>query len=326
MNKMIYALAINQIPRLSSRQKLALLQTHGDKEHLLKLNKGYLTAAFHWKQGPLDMSSLLMEAERQWNFCLKDHIHVELMESDHYPEILTHIYDPPFLLFTRGRRLEQDFSGAAIVGTRRPTGNAVAQAFQVGLDLALRECPVVSGLALGVDGAAHRGALAGWGWTLGVLACGVDLVYPAEHRRLAWEMLETGGSLISEYAPGTKPRRYFYPQRNRIISGLSMVSVVIQAPQRSGALITADFALQEGRDLLIGSSGMNSQGSKNLAEQGAPVIQRGRELLTLLGVDTELRPGSKMKKMQNHKEMHKRIEQELDGSVISFGGEQYYAL
>jgi len=321
--KILKALCINRIPRLNSKNKRILLEKCSSSDNLLNLRAHTLRRVFAWRGEELDMQELLDDARRDLDKCLKSNMDVLVLGDEDYPELLSHIYDPPFMLFCRGRKLEKDFSGVALVGTRKPTGEALTQAFQMGLDLALRECPVVSGLALGIDGAAHRGALAGWGWTVGVLACGVDCIYPAEHRRLAWEMLETGGTIISEYTPGSSPRKYRYPQRNRLISGLSTVSVVVQAPARSGALITADFALQEGRDLLVGSAGLHSDGSSALAEQGAPVISRGRELVQLLGIETEEMPGIKLNSPRQHREVIHRLEGELLGKIINYGGTQY---
>lgn len=321
--EILKALCINRIPRLGSKDKQILLNKCSSTSSLMKISSPMLHQVFAWRGEGLNMQELLDNAKRDLEKCLKNNIDVLILGDEDYPELLSHIYDPPFMLFCRGRKLEKDFSGVALVGTRKPTGEAITQAFQMGLDLALRECPVVSGLALGIDGAAHRGALAGWGWTVGVLACGVDYIYPAEHRRLAWEMLETGGTIISEYTPGSAPRKYRYPQRNRLISGLSTVSVVVQAPARSGALITADFALQEGRELLVGSAGLHSDGSSALAEQGAPVISRGRELVQLLGIETEEMPGKKLAKPRQHREIIHRLEGELLGQVIHYGGTQY---
>lgn len=321
--KLLMALSINRIPRMKSKDKLRLLNKCTDINTLAKISSRTLNKAFGWRGEGLKIEQIMEEAERDLEKCRKNSIDILFMGDEDYPELLSHIYDPPFLLFCRGRKLERDFSGVALVGTRKPTGEAITQAFQMGLDLALRECPVVSGLALGIDGAAHRGALAGWGWTVGVLACGVDYIYPAEHRRLAWEMLETGGTIISEYPPGSAPRKYRYPQRNRLISGLSSVSVVVQAPARSGALITADFALQEGRDLLVGSAGLHSEGSGALAEQGAPVISRGRELVQLLGIETEEMAGMRLENPRSHRDVINRLEGELLGQIIHYGGAQY---
>lgn len=325
-NREYLSLVIEQIPRMKTRDKGKLLSRVQDLTELRSLKVSDLQKLYHWTGTTLDWGQWADQAKRHWEYCRHNQIQMLYLGSPDYPELLSHIYDPPFMLFVRGRQLERDFSAVALVGTRKPSGDALAQAFQVALDLALRECPVISGLARGIDGAAHQGAMAGWGWTLGVLASGVDRVYPKEHRTLAWEMLEGGGSLVSEYLPGTEPSKYRYPQRNRIISGLSPLSVVIQAPVKSGALITADFALQEGRDLCVGSSGINAPGTNLLAQQGASVITRGRELLDILGVDTPEEPGMIYPKPEDHRELTRQLDLELRGKVLPFQGEYYHGL
>jgi DNA processing protein len=171
-----------------------------------------------------------------------------------FPARLGEIYDPPFGLFLRG-----DVDGAlasaaegpcvAVVGSRRPTAAGLAFARDLARELAERGASVVSGLALGVDGAAHEGALAGGGVTLAVLGSGVDVVHPRRHRDLA-RRIAARGLLVSEYWPGTPPAPWRFPARNRLIAGVSQAVVVVEAGRRSGALITADFALEAGRPVL----------------------------------------------------------------------------
>jgi DNA processing protein len=170
---------------------------------------------------------------------------------------------------------------------------------------------VISGLALGIDAIAHRGALDGArdlkarnsdsstsifssgyaGCTVAVLGSSVDEVYPASNRELARRILKAGGSLLSEYDPGTTPRKSYYPQRNRIISGLARATVIVEAPEHSGALITGKFALEQGRDLYVASSGVSSsigKGTRSLAVEGCPVVSSAAEILSDWGIDTSL--------------------------------------
>jgi DNA processing protein len=147
--------------------------------------------------------------------------------------------------------------------------------------------PVVSGLALGIDALAHRGNLDGGAPTVAVLGSGLDWVYPVSNRALARRIVESGGVLLSEYPPDTKPFRWNFPARNRIISGLARGVLIVEAPKRSGALITAQFALDQGRDLLVASAGCSSPlgvGTKKLAEDGALVINRGTEIFEEWGM------------------------------------------
>ncbi len=201
-------------------------------------------------------------------------------DGEGYPPLLREIYDPPFLLFGRGvERLRA--VPVAVVGTRYPTGKAHRACFELSRYLSSKGVCVVSGLARGIDATAHAGALAGGGQTAAVLGNGIDTVYPAENRRLAQKIVESGGVILSEFPPGTEVRKYRFPQRNRIISGISPLSIVVQAPERSGALITADQALEQGRDVVVLSAGLEDvygDGTVRLAEQGAPVWEEPQDI------------------------------------------------
>ena len=191
-----------------------------------------------------------------------------------YPPLLREIPDAPTVLFYRGRPSDPEKPLAAVVGTREPSAAGAKSAFDFGR--AFGECgiPVVSGLARGIDSLAHRGNLEAHGPTVAVLASGLDGVYPACNRPLAHRILSAGGLLLSEYPPGEPPRKWYFPARNRIIAGLARATVVIEAPVGSGALITADFAMDQGRDLWISRTGVESprgEGSRRLAAEGAAV-------------------------------------------------------
>lgn len=198
------------------------------------------------------------------------------ISSPEYPALLREIYNPPFLLYCRGSLPLSAERNAAIVGTRRPSGRAKEVSYRLAFELALNNCLIISGLALGVDSAAHRGCLDAGGRTLAVLGCGIDSIYPLSNKGLAARILENEGCLISEYPPGTAPLPYNFPKRNRIISGLSQALVMVQAPEKSGALISVDFALQQGRDVMVhaqGLSGVAGAGGRRLEREGAPLIQ-----------------------------------------------------
>ncbi|MEO6198258.1 MAG: DNA-processing protein DprA [Dehalococcoidia bacterium] len=165
-----------------------------------------------------------------------------------YPELLKAIDDSPPVLYVRGEILPADGLSVAVVGTRKPTPYGRQVAEEMSHQLAVSGVTVVSGLARGVDGIAHRAALAAGGRTLAVMACGLDMVYPPEHARLATEIIENG-AVISEQPLGAQPRGDFFPRRNRILSGLSLGTLVIEGDQKSGALITADCANDQGRDV-----------------------------------------------------------------------------
>jgi DNA processing protein len=202
-----------------------------------------------------------------------------------YPVSLTTIADPPPLLWVRGAIDALSARAVAIVGSRAASPYALAVADRLAADLAARGVVIVSGLARGVDSAAHRGALTA-GMTIAVLGSGVDVMYPPEHATLASE-IEQHGAIVSELVPGTPPLRWCFPLRNRIISGLSRAVVVIEAGERSGSLITARCALEQGRDVLAvpGNvlSGRN-RGAHALLRDGATIVESADDILEELQI------------------------------------------
>jgi DNA processing protein len=210
--------------------------------------------------------------------------------DDTYPPNLRHIADPPPVLFVRGSIREQDENAVALVGTRRATAYGRAVAERLAADLARAGVTVVSGLAKGVDTAAHRSAVDAGGRTLAVLGNGLDQVYPPENSNLAQRIVDRqAGALVSEFAPGVPPDAINFPRRNRVIAGLSRATVIIEAGPRSGALITADFALEQGRDVLaVPGSIMSamSAGSNDLLKQGAIPVTSASDILNALNPDS----------------------------------------
>ena len=206
--------------------------------------------------------------------------------SRSYPAALAAIADPPFVLWTRGAAAALERPAVAMVGSRAASAYGLAVAGRLAADLVARGIVVVSGLARGVDSAAHRGALTGGGVTIAVLGSGVDVIYPAEHASLARDIAATG-LVMSELVPGTPPLKPFFPLRNRIISGLSRAVVVIEAGEKSGSLITARSALDQGRDVLAvpGNvlSGRN-RGAHALLRDGAKIVEDADDILEELGM------------------------------------------
>jgi len=204
-----------------------------------------------------------------------------------YPQNLLEVYDPPPVIFLRGHLKPTDNLAISVVGSRKssPYGQAVAE--KLAKDLSAVGVTVVSGMARGIDTAAHKGALAGGGRTLAVLGCGLDVVYPRENHRLMGEIANRG-AVISEFPPGTPPDAWRFPVRNRIISGLSQGTVVVEAAERSGALITADFALEQGRDVMaVPGNVVNplSRGPHRLIKQGARLVEGAGDILDELGLE-----------------------------------------
>jgi len=199
-----------------------------------------------------------------------------------YPLQLRMIYRCPFGLYARGRLPDPERPMVAVVGTRIPTGRGLSAAYSLAADLSAHGICVVSGLARGIDAAAHRGALKGNGGTVAVLPAGIEGVYPQSNRGLAASILDRGGALLTEYPPFSEMRKYRFPERNRIIAGLARSCVVIEAPDRSGALITADHALTEGRDVFVHAGCLGSSrdsGALALASQGAGIVNNAEDIL-----------------------------------------------
>jgi len=205
-----------------------------------------------------------------------------------YPLALATVADPPLVLGTRGVREALSGPAVAIVGARAASPYALAVAEQLARDLAARGITVVSGLARGVDSAAHRGAVAAGGVTIAVLGSGVDVIYPPEHASLA-DQINARGAVVSELVPGTAPAQFFFPMRNRIISGLSRAVVVIEAGEKSGSLITARCALEQGRDVLaVPGNVLNgrNRGAHGLLRDGAKIVESADDILEELGMSS----------------------------------------
>jgi DNA processing protein len=189
-------------------------------------------------------------------------------------------------LWIRGSRAALDAPAVAIVGSRAGSPYALAVAEHLAGDLAARGIAVISGLARGVDSAAHRGAVGRGGITVAVLGCGSDIVYPTEHERLAARIVETG-AIVSELVPGTPPKRQFFPRRNRIISGLARAVVIVEAGEKSGSLITARCALEQGREVLaVPGSILNTRnrGGHALIRDGAKITETADDILEELNL------------------------------------------
>jgi DNA processing protein len=204
-----------------------------------------------------------------------------------YPAPLAAIIDPPPVIWMRGCRAALARPAVAIVGSRAGSPYALAVAEQLATDLALRGVVVVSGLARGVDSAAHRGALTAGGATIGVLGSGADVIYPAEHRPLV-DQMTLAGAILSEFVPGTPPQPVFFPRRNRVISGLSRAVVVIEAGEKSGSLITARAALEQGREVLAVPGNVltgRNRGGHALLRDGAKIVESADDILEDLGLD-----------------------------------------
>jgi DNA processing protein len=213
---------------------------------------------------------------------------VDIITEDNaaYPDALRLTPDRPLYLYVKGSLLPGDGNAVAIVGTRKPTHYGLTVTHRIAYEIASAGLTVVSGMARGIDTQAHRGALAAHGRTIAVLGCGIDVAYPPENRGLMEEISRTG-AVVTENPFGTQPESGYFPARNRIISGLARGTVIIEAAEDSGSLITAKFALEQGRRLLavpgnIGSP--NSRGTNSLIKQGATLVESTNDILQELEI------------------------------------------
>jgi DNA processing protein len=229
-----------------------------------------------------------LEPEAEWGRLVEKNIRLLLQDDEAYPRLLREIPYPPFGVYVRGSvELLGESPAVALVGTRNATLEGKDLAKEFASRLAAAGCTLVSGLALGIDAQAHRGALEVHGKTIAVLACGVDRIYPRLHEALGEEILSRGGAIISEYPPGSPPFPYRFLERNRLVSGLSQGVVIVEAPVASGALVTARFAVEQNREVFVVpgfAKHPNFKGSHRLIRDGALLVTTPEEVLEALGL------------------------------------------
>jgi len=281
-----YWIGFNLIKGIGAVRLQALIQHFGDLE-----------AA--WKAAPIDLARAglggkvierivqarkTVDLEKVWRKIELQGIKILTWEDQAYPQRLKEIDQPPPVLYIRGDYLPEDLFAVAIVGTRRVTAYGRQITEELAAYLAANGITVISGLARGVDAVAHQSTLKTGGRTIGVLGSGVDKIYPPEHRGLAEKMMESG-AIVSDYAPGTPPEASNFPPRNRIISGLSLAVVVIEAGETSGALITAEFAAEQGREIFAVPGTIlapQSKGTNKLIQNGALPLLSVNDLMQAL--------------------------------------------
>ena len=281
-----YWVGFNLVRGIGAVRLRALLQYFGDIETAWNASPQALQAVglgnkvvenFLQVRREVDLESVMRRIEAKG-------ITVLIWDDEAYPRRLREIDQPPPVLYLRGSLLPTDEWTVAIVGTRRITAYGRQITEEIATTLARSGVTIVSGLARGVDSVAHKAALDAGGRTIAVLGSGVDVIYPSEHRPLAERMI-LSGAVLSDYAPGTNPDGVNFPARNRIISGLSLAVIVVEAGQQSGALITAEFAAEQGRDVFAVPGNINapqSVGCNALIQQGARPLLQPRDVLDAL--------------------------------------------
>jgi len=299
MSDIRYWLGFNLVPRIGPVRLNALLSYFGDLERAWGADPVSLRAAglpqdalerLLYTRARIDLAAELEKVSAQG-------IQLLSWESEGYPRLLTSIAQPPPLLYVCGEITPADEWAVAVVGTRHASVYGKEVAHRLARGLAENRVTVVSGLALGIDGIAHRATLEAGGRTLAVLGCGLDTIYPATHRELA-EQIVRAGALISDYPLGTKPEPSNFPPRNRIISGLSLGTLVVEGALDSGALITLRFALEQGRETFAVPGNIynrSSTGTNALIQRGeAKLVTSVQDILeelnlTMVAQQTEVR-------------------------------------
>lgn len=270
-------------PGLNDRDKMALLQHFRDPEDIYFADDGAFDAIGLSEEAKTALREKnLTSAEEILEACDREKLHILTCQDAAYPARLKNIADPPNVLYYKGRL--PDFDGSpviGVVGTRKASAYGLTTAKRMGYQIARCGGIVVSGMAYGIDGMAMSGALTAGAPAVGVLGCGADIVYPVSNRAL-FRDTEEYGCILSEFAPGTPPAKWTFPKRNRIISGLSCGVLVVEAPEKSGALITANTALEQGRDVFAVPGPINaasSRGCNQLIRDGAGLVMEAWDVL-----------------------------------------------
>ena len=329
-----YWLALKLVPRLAIHKKLALVDSYGLTALFSssKKSSSILTSAHN-----LTPKHLAAFHQPDWqvideiiNNSMRCYSEIITFDDLVYPYLLKQIYDPPLVIFVQGNKKLLNRKQLAIVGSRSASMNGRETAYEIAQQLVKAGLVVTSGLALGIDAAAHKGALTSRAGTIAVVATGLDKVYPARHRGLAKEIIDNDGAIISEFLPGTSPKAGHFPKRNRIISGLSEGVLVVEAALQSGSLITARCALEQNRDVFSIPSGISNPQAKGchwLIKQGAKLVEETADIIDELAfIDNSslhLKQQQKSQLIVNKEIDEKSINKDLcvDGLLASVGFE-----
>ncbi len=277
-----YWIAFNLVPQIGPVKVQRLLDHFGDLETAWRANAFDLNAAGLDKRA---LENLLttrktIDLDAELEKIARAHVRVLTPDDSAYPRLLKQIDNAPFVLYVKGEILPDDDWAVAVVGTRRATPYGREVTRRIVTELAQSHVTIVSGLARGIDAEAHRAALDAQGRTIAVLGCGVDIVYPAEHKKLAEQIVENG-ALVSDYPLGTKPEAGNFPPRNRIISGLSLGALIVEGDEVTGARITIDYALEQGRETFAVPGNIFNRTSAGANR----MIQRGETKLVTCALD-----------------------------------------
>lgn len=289
-------LFLHRAPQVGPVTAAALLERYGSVEGILSQSNNELKDSGILKKAALDylekQDLSIIKPDLEW--LAQDDCHLLTLDDDLYPQLLREIYDPPTMLYLRGNPDFLKLPQLAIVGSRTPTPSGAEVAKNFAQQIANCGLAITSGMALGIDSAAHQGALrANNGVTIAVVGTGLDRVYPARNHKLAQDIAQQG-VLVSEFPIGTAPKAENFPRRNRIISGLATGVLVVEAALKSGSLISARYAMEQGREVFAIPGSINNplaRGSHHLIKQGAKLVEQAEDLLEelspLVGISTK---------------------------------------
>ena len=305
MSERLAALALQNIPGIGPTYAKRLVEQAGslkavfeagaDLSESSNIPAAYLDTIRSRRRAAFELAGQQLEAARKLGQT------VVALTEDGYPARLKEIPDPPVALYIYGEALPTDALSLGVVGTRKATPGGVKFAREIGLELASAGITVVSGLALGIDAAAHSGAMdAEGGRTWAVLGTGADVCYPARNQKIYDRLLkDERGVIVSEYPPGTQPVPYHFPIRNRVISGLTLGVIVVEAPERSGALITARLAVEQGREVFAVPQPARSvfgAGANRLIQEGAHLVERVEDILSVIEPEVRRMVGRRLRR------------------------------
>lgn len=296
---------------LSPRAAAALLERFGSPEAVFDASEAELAGVEQLTDKGREkvLSPAPAAIERDLKLVEEKGVTLIPLASEDYPASLKEVFDPPVLLYARGRIVESDKLAMAIVGSRRATAYGLSMSERIAKDLAARGLTIVSGGARGIDTAAHKGALEVGGRTIAFLGCGVDVNYPAENKKL-FDAMSESGAVVSEFPFGSAPEPWRFPPRNRLISGMSLGVLVCQSPEASGALITAGYAAEQGKDVYAVPGNVDDErnrGCHALIKDGARLVESSEDILRELGLDGDEKGGQLALPIESLSDAERRI-------------------
>ncbi|HBA26331.1 MAG TPA: DNA-protecting protein DprA [Nitrospinae bacterium] len=302
MDNKFYWIALNMVDEIGSITYQKLITHFGSPENIFSASKKELMEVDGIREKTANsIKSFRLEEEikSELNRIEKSGVNVITTNDNDYPSSLKTIYAPPPVLYIKGKIIENDAIAVAVVGSRSPTTYGKLVTEKISMELSERDITIISGMARGIDSIAHKSAIVGGGRTIAVLGCGLNVIYPPENFKLMDEIISHGAA-ISEFPMSERPDKMNFPQRNRIISGLSLGTLIIEAAEKSGSLITARHAVEQGREVFAVPGSINSlksKGTNRLIKSGAKLVEGAEDIIDEFPPDVRsfLRPVKKNK-------------------------------